>query len=49
MNVYRFAKDRSLFKVVIAASIGEAEQAIDFDYESVKVVYKNVDIVVPNN
>ena len=48
MNVYKFTKDKNNFKIVIANSVGEAEEHIDnFEYNSVKVLYR--DVIVCNN
>lgn len=45
MNVYRFSKDANTFQIVVAPSVALASQHVNFEWNTIKCVYKNVTIV----
>ena len=44
MNVYRFSKDANTFKIVVAPDVATASMHVDFEWNTIKCVYKNVTI-----
>ena len=44
MNVYRFSKDANTFKIVVAPSVAIASMHVDFEWTTIKCIYKDVTI-----
>lgn len=45
LNVYRFAATGKEPKIVVAPNVAEASKAVDFEWDTIKCVYKNVTVV----
>ena len=44
MNVYRFSKDAHTFKIVVAPDVATASKHVDFEWTTIKCIYKDVTI-----
>lgn len=44
MNVYRFSKDANTYKIVVAPDVATASMHVDFEWTSIKCIYRDVTI-----
>lgn len=46
VNVYRFAAPGKEPKIVVAGNVADATKHVDFEWETIKCVYKDVTVAV---